>query len=75
MLTGLMLAFGWRTMFVTMGLVGVLGALVWFKLYRDPAKTELEPQDQAYLAANRAGEGKVEARNWGGCSSSSRCGA
>ncbi len=52
-------------MFITMGLVGVLGALVWFKLYRDPAKTELEPQDQAYLAANRAAEGKVEARNWG----------
>src|SRR4029077_4712455 len=65
LLTGLMLAFGWRTMFVTMGLVGVLGALVWFKLYRDPAKTELEPQDQAYLATNRAAEGKVEMRNWG----------
>ena len=37
LLTGLMLAFGWRTMFITMGVVGVLGALVWFKLYRDPA--------------------------------------
>jgi MFS family permease len=65
LLTGLMLAFGWRTMFITMGAVGVLGALVWFKLYRDPAKTELEPQDQAYLATNRAAEGKVEMRNWG----------
>jgi MFS family permease len=52
-------------MFITMGVAGVLGALVWFKLYRDPAKTELEPQDQAYLAANRAAEGKVEARHWG----------
>lgn len=65
LLTGLMLAFGWRVMFITMGVAGVLGALVWFKLYRDPAKTELAPQDQAYLAANRAAEGKVEARNWG----------
>ena len=65
LLTGLMLAFGWRMMFITMGIAGVLGALVWFKLYRDPAKTELEPQDQAYLAANRAAEGKVEARHWG----------
>jgi MFS family permease len=65
LLTGLMLAFGWRMMFITMGVAGVLGALVWFKLYRDPAKTELEPQDQAYLAANRAAEGKVEARHWG----------
>ena len=65
LLTGLMLAFGWRVMFMTMGIVGVLGSLVWFKLYRDPAKTELEPQDEAYLATNRAAEGRVEARNWG----------
>src|SRR5580692_4377368 len=65
LLTALMLAFGWRTMFVTMGVVGVFGALVWFKLYRDPAKTELEPQDVAYLAANRAAEGPVAARSWG----------
>ena len=65
LLTGLMLAFGWRTMFITMGLVGVLGAAVWFMVYRDPAKTELAPQDAAYLATNRAAEGKVELRNWG----------
>jgi MFS family permease len=65
LLTGLMLAFGWRTMFITMGLVGVLGAVVWFMVYRDPAKTELAPQDAAYLATNRAAEGKVELRNWG----------
>jgi MFS family permease len=65
LLTGLMLAFGWRVMFMTMGIVGVLGSLVWFKLYRDPAKTELEPQDEVYLATNRAAEGRVEARNWG----------
>jgi MFS family permease len=64
LLTGLMLAFGWRTMFISMGVAGVLGALVWFKLYRDPAKTELGPQDTAYLAANRAAEGRVEMRNW-----------
>ncbi len=48
-----------------MGVVGVLGALVWFKVYRDPATAPLEPQDQAYLATNRAAEGPVEARNWG----------
>jgi MFS family permease len=64
LLTGLMLAFGWRMMFITMGVAGVLGALVWFKLYRDPAKTELGPQDTAYLAANRAAEGRVEMRSW-----------
>src|SRR6202034_2340731 len=41
LLTGLMLAFGWRTMFVTMGIVGVLGAVVWFRLYRTPSTAEL----------------------------------
>ncbi len=56
-------AFG--VMFITMGIAGLLGALVWFKLYRDPAKTELEPQDEAYLAENRAAEAPVELRNWG----------
>ncbi len=65
LLTFLMLGFGWRTMFITMGVVGLFGALAWFLIYRDPAKTELEPQDQAYLAENRAAEGPVELRNWG----------
>jgi MFS family permease len=64
LLTALMLGFGWRTMFITMGIAGLLGALVWFKLYRDPAKTALEPQDEAYLAENRAAEAPVELRNW-----------
>ncbi|HVY16598.1 MAG TPA: MFS transporter, partial [Rhodopila sp.] len=63
-LTGLMLGFGWRVMFITMGVAGLFSALVWFKLYRDPAKTALEPQDTAYLAANRAAETPVELRNW-----------
>src|ERR1700712_1630118 len=31
LLTGIMLAFGWRTMFISMGMAGLLGALVWFK--------------------------------------------
>ena len=65
LLTALMLGFGWRTMFITMGVVGLLGALLWFRLYRDPAKTTLEPQDAAYLVANRAAEAPVELRNWG----------
>jgi len=65
LLTALMLGFGWRTMFITMGVAGLIGSLVWFKLYRDPAKTVLEPQDEAYLAENRAAEAPVELRNWG----------
>jgi MFS family permease len=52
-------------MFITMGVAGLIGSLVWFRLYRDPAKTVLEPQDEAYLAENRAAEAPVELRNWG----------
>jgi MFS family permease len=65
LLTFLMLGFGWRVMFITMGVAGLLMAVVWFKIYRDPAKTELEPLDAAYLAENRAAEAPVELRNWG----------
>ena len=65
LLTGLMLAFGWRTMFITMGLVGVLGALVWFMLYRDPAKRRTRTARPGVSRRQPAAEGKVEARNWG----------
>jgi len=65
LLTVLMLTFGWRVMFTTMGAVGVLGSIVWFLLYRDPKKVRLTKQDEAYLHANRAARRKVAARNWG----------
>lgn len=64
LLTALMLAFGWRTMFVTMGVVGVLGAVGWFALYRNPQTTELDENDEAYLAQNRAGTTSVHAAQW-----------
>lgn len=64
-LTGLMLAFGWRNMFVIIGAVGLLGALAWFSLYRDPNPAQMERRDQDYLAENRAGEsGLVTIENW-----------
>ncbi len=64
LLTAIMLMFDWRVMFITMGVVGIAGAGIWFLIYRDPAKTKLEPVDEAYLAENRAGTNKVEARQW-----------
>ena len=64
-LTGLMLAFGWRNMFVIIGAVGLLGALAWFALYRDPNPAQMEKRDRDYLAENRAGEsGPVTIENW-----------
>ena len=40
LLTMLMLAFGWRWMFMIMGIAGLLVALIWYVLYRDPAEVD-----------------------------------
>lgn len=49
-LTALMLAFGWRAMFITMGVAGVVGAILWYILYRNPAEAALSGAEQAALA-------------------------
>jgi MFS family permease len=56
MLTLLLISFGWRAMFISMGVIGILGAIGWFSLYRDPKLANLEPGDRAYLVANKVGE-------------------
>src|SRR5580700_3159057 len=63
-LTGLMLAFNWRVMFIVMGLAGIVGAAVWFLIYRDPRSQVLEPQDAEYLRANREAKSSVTLREW-----------
>jgi MFS family permease len=63
-LTGLMLAFNWRVMFIVMGLAGVAAAGLWFLIYRDPRTQELEPQDEAYLRSNREASSSVSLRQW-----------
>ena len=54
-LTGLMLSAGWRAMFGVIGLAGILLALAWFPLYRDPKSVQL---------AEQAFQQKGEAREW-----------
>lgn len=39
-LTGLILGFGWRAAFVVIGLAGLLVAVAWHGLYRDPSPAE-----------------------------------
>lgn len=56
LLTALLIAFGWRTMFVAMGVAGLLGAVAWFALYRDPDMAKLQGADREYLAVNKVGE-------------------
>src|ERR1700735_1195402 len=41
LLTFLMLTFGWRVMFVIMGVAGLIVAALWYLLYRNPAEIDL----------------------------------
>ena len=47
-LTALMLAFGWRMMFITMGVLGLITAVVWFAVYQDPER-RATAEDLAYI--------------------------
>src|SRR5277367_3881040 len=48
LLTYLMLSFGWRAMFVIMGIAGLIVATLWYVLYRNPDGVALTPQENAY---------------------------
>jgi MFS family permease len=50
LLTALMLPFGWRWMFIIMGVAGLLIAVVWFALYRDVSQVALSSEETAYLS-------------------------
>src|SRR5277367_943455 len=48
LLTYLMLFFGWRVMFVIMGIAGLIVAAFWFLLYRNPGEVALTATENAY---------------------------
>ena len=48
LLTMLMLSFGWRMMFIIMGGMGLLVALLWFLVYRNPPQVGLTAEENAY---------------------------
>lgn len=48
-LTALMIGFGWRWMFVVMGITGLVVAAVWFLLYRDPTEEHFTEDERHYL--------------------------
>jgi MFS family permease len=52
-MTALMLALGWRGMFVAIGVIGLAGAAGWFALYRDPDLSGLQQADHDYLRFNQ----------------------
>ena len=52
-LTVIMLAFGWRAMFVSVGLFSLLLSLAWYPLYRDRASVVLTPSEADPWASKR----------------------
>ncbi len=52
LLTSLMLAFGWRRMFFIMGAAGVIAAVAWYVIYRDPHRAGLSEADIRSLRAD-----------------------
>jgi sugar phosphate permease len=48
LLTGLMLLFGWRWMFIIMGVAGLVVAALWFVVYRNPTDLALTAEEDAY---------------------------
>lgn len=66
LLTFLMLTFGWRVMFMVMGIAGLLVAAVWFLVYRNPDEVALTAQENAYrVEGDPPGQRtKVTFREW-----------
>ncbi len=53
LLTLMMLNFGWRAMFVILGVTGLAAAAIWAAVYRDPEHARIPPED---LATIRSGD-------------------
>lgn len=48
-LTALMFAFGWRGMFIIMGVLGIVIAIAWYAIYRDRRDVALTAEEIAWL--------------------------
>ena len=67
LLTGLMLQFGWRGMFVIMGVIGLLVGVAWVAMYRDRSAAKLEPEEVEFLSGGEKGatdERKITGSDW-----------
>jgi MFS family permease len=65
LLTWIMLAYGWRTMFIIMGVAGLLCAVIWISVYRDPEAC-CTADEIAYLRAGDTARtsSPVNLRQW-----------
>jgi MFS family permease len=49
LLTALMIGFGWRWMFITMGVTGIVVTIAWLVFYRDSTDTRFSEEERHYL--------------------------
>ena len=69
-LTGLLVAFGWRSMFVIIGVAGLLVAVLWALLYRDPEQYGIGDGERRWIRAqdnvdDGTADGAATVHGWG----------
>jgi MFS family permease len=64
LLTALMLAFGWRSMFISLGVVGILIAASWFLAYRDRRELPLTEAERMTLGVEGTPEAPPTLSDW-----------
>jgi MFS family permease len=66
LLTVLMQMFGWRWMFVLMGLAGLALAALYFAVFRNPREARLTAEEQAFLTEGTSSEARaaITWRDW-----------
>lgn len=76
LLTVIMLAYGWRMMFIIMGLLGFVAAFIWVLLYQTRPRFVRRRKLRIYARATRRGRIRRSVPGSGrDCSSSAPCGA
>ena len=72
-LTGLLLAFGWRWMFIVMGVMGIAVAIGWYLVYRNRSEVALDSEETIHLTEEEPqarAERRMTAAEWRGLFSS-----
>ena len=64
LLTALMIGFGWRMMFIAMGILGLIICLLWIFIYRDPGEAQPSLQEDADIGERLTSP--VTFRQWSG---------
>ena len=64
LLTAIMLAFGWRWMFVFTGIAGLLVGIGWYAVYRNRSQTHLDENERLHLAQHEEVEQSSQKMTW-----------